>query len=60
MYCLIWTLKKCVVLFGSKSLKLSMLFDIKSEKVSTIVDSNYVKVWILFCFFGQMIYYGML
>ena len=37
-----------------------MLFDIKSEKVFTIVDSNYVKVWILFCFFGQMIYYGML
>ena len=51
-YCLIWTMKKCVVSFGSNSLK--------SEKVLTVVGINCLKVWILFCFFGQMLYYCML
>ena len=37
-----------------------MLFDMKSEKVFTIVDSNYLKVYFFFFFFCQMIYYGML
>ena len=37
-------MKKCAVSFGSDSLKLSILFDMKSEKVFTIVDSNCLKV----------------
>ena len=49
-YCLIWTLKKCPVSFGSNPLKLSILLDMKSEKVFTIVYSNFWK-WEYFLIF---------
>ena len=40
----------------SNSLKLSILLDMKPEKMLTI-GSNCLKVWRLFYFFGQMFYY---
>ena len=43
--------EKCAVLFGNNSLKLSILFDRKSEKVFTIVGSNYPESVIAFLFF---------
>ena len=45
-----------VVSFGTNSLKLSILFDMKSEKVFAIVGNNCLKVWILLYLFCQMFY----
>ena len=35
---------KSVVWFGSNSMQVSVLFDLKSEKVSRVVGSNFLKV----------------
>ena len=40
-----WCLKMCVILFGSNSLKVPVMFDMNSENVFTIVWT--VLVWVL-------------
>ena len=47
--------KVCTVSFGSDSLKLSILFDMKSEKVFTIVDSNCLKVNTFLSFWSNIL-----
>ena len=44
---IVWFLGKCVVLFGSNSMKVFILFDMKSEKLFPVVCSNCMKVWTL-------------
>ena len=41
---IVWFLGKCVVLFGSNSMKGYILFDMKSEKLFPVVCSNCMKV----------------
>ena len=54
-YCLIWTQKKHVVSFGKDLVKLSLFFDMKLEKVFTIIDNNCLKgntffIYLVKCF----------
>ena len=53
---IVWCLEKCVTLFWSNSMKVSVLFDMRSEKVFSIVSSNCLKVRILFNLFRQFFF----